>query len=78
MSFLPSSLPVYCLPPQITEHPEDTTVVKNEPVTLRCAATSSSSVITWYKDGKRVVTADMDHKVNTGTASGALCQVAVM
>ena len=50
-------------PPEITEHPEDAVVVRNEPVTLRCAASEAGSRITWYKDGKRVVTADMDHKV---------------
>ena len=50
--------------PRITEHPEDATVVRNEPVTLRCAASEPGSRITWYKDGKRVVTADMDHKVS--------------
>ena len=58
------------LPPQITEHPEDATVVRNEPVTLRCAASEAGSRITWYKDGKRVVTADMDHKVGKPANNG--------
>ena len=49
--------------PEISEHPEDAVVVRNEPVTLRCAASEAGARITWYKDGKRVVTADMDHKV---------------
>ncbi len=47
-------------------------MVRNEPVTLRCAASASDdgdggqvASVTWYKDGKRVVTADMDHKVRT-------------
>ena len=41
--------------PHITEHPEDITVINNEPVTLNCAATGDPPpTIEWYKDGKHI------------------------
>ena len=41
--------------PSIVSHPEDSSVVKNEPVTLRCEAEGDPKPqITWYKDGKKV------------------------
>ncbi len=52
--------------PEIVEHPEDSFVTRNDPVTLRCDVRGDPEPrIKWLKDGKAVVTAAMDHKVRT-------------
>ncbi len=49
--------------PLITEHPEDTAVEKNSPVTLKCSAEGDPEPkIRWFKDGDLVVTAAIDPK----------------
>ncbi|KAL5019774.1 hypothetical protein ScPMuIL_002666 [Solemya velum] len=43
--------------PRITKHPEDRYVAKNMPDTLYCAAEGDPTpVITWYRDGQKVIT----------------------
>ena len=45
--------------PRIIEHPEDVYVARNEPATLNCKAKGDPSpVITWYRNGHLVTTAD--------------------
>ena len=45
--------------PRIVEHPEDQYVVRNEPATLDCKAEGEPApVITWYRYGQPVVTAN--------------------
>ena len=45
--------------PRITEHPDDVYVSRNEPATLNCKAEGNPTpVITWYRDGQLVTTAD--------------------
>lgn len=47
--------------PEITQHPLNNTVVRNEPVTLDCRAEGSPlPVIEWFKDGLLVKTAPDD------------------
>ncbi|TRY77965.1 hypothetical protein TCAL_12741 [Tigriopus californicus] len=50
-------------PPIIIEHPQDSSVVRNEPVTLRCEAQGEPQPqIKWFKDGEPVITAATDYK----------------
>ena len=50
---------------EITQHPETSLVTRNEPVTLHCEAKGDPiPEIVWWKNGERVITADMDHKVS--------------
>ena len=45
--------------PRIVEHPEDQYVVRTEPATLNCKAEGQPTpVITWYRNGLPVVTAN--------------------
>ena len=47
--------------PEISEHPEDAVVVRNEPVTLSCKASGNPQPqIDWFKDGELVRTAPDD------------------
>jgi hypothetical protein len=45
--------------PEITQHPINRTVIRNEPVTLDCRA-SENAEIEWFKDGLPVKTAPQD------------------
>ena len=45
--------------PRILEHPEDLYATRNDPATLNCKAEGEPPpVITWYRDGQLVVTAN--------------------
>jgi len=45
--------------PRITEHPVDQFVARQEPATLNCKAEGDPTpVITWYRNGRPVVTAN--------------------
>ena len=51
-------------PPAIAVHPLSTTVVRGDPVTLDCRASSSEdddAVLEWYRDGRPV---DIDPSVS--------------
>ena len=46
-------------PPRIIEHPVDSVVPKNEPVTLNCRADGDPPPeISWFKDGKAIRMSD--------------------
>lgn len=47
--------------PRIVEHPKDGYVAKNEPATLNCKAEGNPKpVVTWYRNGRKVVTSEQD------------------
>lgn len=51
--------------PYIIEHPEDQYVARNEPATLNCKAEGQPDpVITWYRNGHVVVTANENPSVD--------------
>ena len=51
--------------PFIIEHPEHQYVVRNEPAKLNCKAEGQPSpIITWYRNGQPVVTANEDPTVD--------------
>jgi len=51
--------------PFIIEHPENHYVVRNEPATLNCKAEGHPPpTITWYRNGRPVVTANEDPTVD--------------
>ncbi|KAK7017931.1 Roundabout 1 [Halocaridina rubra] len=49
------------LAPVIKEHPSSITALRNDPVTLNCAA-SGASRITWFRDGLQVITSSQDSR----------------
>jgi len=60
-------------PPKISEHPADTVVPRNEPVTLNCKAEGvPPPYISWTKDGKSVLQLSDSRKLRFPLPSGSL------
>ena len=57
--------------PRIVEHPQDSYVAKMTPAKLNCRAEGDPKpVITWYRDGIKVITTDKDPESNKMLVDG--------
>uniref|UniRef100_A0A0N5BC31 Roundabout homolog 2 n=1 Tax=Strongyloides papillosus TaxID=174720 RepID=A0A0N5BC31_STREA len=62
-------------PPVIIEHPLDTLVINNDPVTLPCRVQDENSNITWYKNGEPVKMGANIHRILLNSGSLFLLKV---